>query len=323
MRFKMLCAVSLVACLGIIPMRAGAWSEATHAYIADEIGYSYGLRNMNEIYGAMAPDMFNFEFSLMSDPAMRSCVQAHTHGVVNADPSLENIDFLKVWDNAGWLLDENAAFGYVCHNDVFGADFAAHTLGYTNAGDMGWVIEKTLQLKDMLAAADAWTDLGVDLNIPSHNAAATLVSHYMIEQAGDLIIKRADPAIGARVALAALFRTDQFEDTVAVAIECGDEAYVRDVENRFRERTFEYGLAFLGSEEAIISIMVQKLTETAPTYFAAYGVTIPESGLPLIPEISEMGITAALTMIETDYMDEIAAVIYGLEAAMDAYGVFY
>ena len=37
--------------------KTNAWSPATHAHIADEIGKPFGLRNLNEIYGAMAPDV--------------------------------------------------------------------------------------------------------------------------------------------------------------------------------------------------------------------------------------------------------------------------
>jgi len=47
--------------------QAFAWGSATHAYIDDHIGRKRPLRNYNEIYGGMAPDVFNF---LFGNPAM-------------------------------------------------------------------------------------------------------------------------------------------------------------------------------------------------------------------------------------------------------------
>jgi hypothetical protein len=36
------------------------WGSATHAYIDDKIGKKLPLKNLNEIYGGMAADIFNF-----------------------------------------------------------------------------------------------------------------------------------------------------------------------------------------------------------------------------------------------------------------------
>ena len=40
------------------------WGWAVHTYIDDHLGTNRGLRNMNEIYGGMAPDVFNYMFDL-------------------------------------------------------------------------------------------------------------------------------------------------------------------------------------------------------------------------------------------------------------------
>ena len=39
---------------------AFSWGSATHAYIDDQIGKKLPLQNLNEIYGGMAADIFNF-----------------------------------------------------------------------------------------------------------------------------------------------------------------------------------------------------------------------------------------------------------------------
>ena len=40
------------------------WGFAVHAHLADRLNKPEGDRNLNEMYGAMAPDMFNFRFDL-------------------------------------------------------------------------------------------------------------------------------------------------------------------------------------------------------------------------------------------------------------------
>ena len=45
--------------------QAYGWGSATHAYIDDHLGKKGPVKNLNEIYGAMAPDVFNFLFSNM------------------------------------------------------------------------------------------------------------------------------------------------------------------------------------------------------------------------------------------------------------------
>ncbi|MCX7975309.1 MAG: hypothetical protein N3B16_12560 [Candidatus Aminicenantes bacterium] len=41
-----------------------AWEKGTHAFIADKLKKADGPYNIEEMYGAMAPDVFNYLFSL-------------------------------------------------------------------------------------------------------------------------------------------------------------------------------------------------------------------------------------------------------------------
>jgi len=60
-----------------IASTAYSWNYATHAFIAGKIGKNLPVHNFNEMYGLMAPDILNFEFSLMNDSVLRG----YTHGI--------------------------------------------------------------------------------------------------------------------------------------------------------------------------------------------------------------------------------------------------
>lgn len=73
--------------------QAYGWGSATHAYIDDHLGKQGPVKNLNEIYGAMAPDVFNFLFSNM-DMMKYLYTVTHYQGVGYAD------DYLNVWENS-------------------------------------------------------------------------------------------------------------------------------------------------------------------------------------------------------------------------------
>jgi hypothetical protein len=40
-----------------------SWGSATHAYIGNKIGAKGGLKDFDEMYGSLAPDVFNYTFA--------------------------------------------------------------------------------------------------------------------------------------------------------------------------------------------------------------------------------------------------------------------
>lgn len=318
MKKRLFCLLSVLVCTAIVPTKSSAWSEATHAYIADNIGYNYGLRNYSEIYGAMAPDIFNYDFSLATNPSLRVCIRDHTHGLPDTA-----YDFLEIWELSEGGRDRNAAYGYVSHNDAFGADFSAHWLGNTNSEEMGWVIQKSWELMDILEMFNAWDILDLDVNDSDDFKVAELICHVMVEYAGDIVIRREDPTIGIKIALASVLRTPQFPDILADAMECAQESYVRQMESEFREKTFQYGLTLLRDEDAVFNNLVSQLTGIAPAYLATTGMVLTLEQLEFILVLAYDGLDFALELVEDDYMDEIDAVIDELEDNMAVYGVAY
>jgi len=90
-----------------------AWGSATHAYIDDHLGKKGPVRNLNEIYGGMAPDVFNYLFSKLN---WLNYLYYETHYEDN----------MLVLKKADTVLEKAVAYGFVSHNGITGADATAH-----------------------------------------------------------------------------------------------------------------------------------------------------------------------------------------------------
>ena len=108
--------VLLLTSLLIAP-DASPWGSAVHAYIDDHLGANRPVRNANEMYGGMAPDVFNY---LFDHPDQLQFLYAQTHN-----------NFMRLWEVAHRRLGRSVAFGFVSHNDVWGADSTAHHTVYS------------------------------------------------------------------------------------------------------------------------------------------------------------------------------------------------
>ncbi len=105
----------------LLPTAAFAWNQATHAYIADRLNAHVGHDNLLEMWGSVAPDFFNYIF----DPAVcPGWVSDQTHGMVSDT-------FLKVWNAADSEKEAALAYGFVSHNEAWGADHIAHESSLT------------------------------------------------------------------------------------------------------------------------------------------------------------------------------------------------
>jgi hypothetical protein len=112
-----------------------AWGSATHGYIDDHLGKKGPVRNLNEIYGGMAPDAFNYLFSNLN---WLNYLYVETHYEDN----------LLVWKKADTILEKAVAFGFVSHNGMTGADATAHGSYAYDAPD-GWVIAKAVEMANI------------------------------------------------------------------------------------------------------------------------------------------------------------------------------
>jgi hypothetical protein len=156
------------------------------------------------MWGSGAPDMFNYVF----DQALcTGWISDQTHGTY-ANTSL------KVWDAAETKFEASLAYGFISHNQQWGADFVAHVSGLLNGYENdGYIIIKARQLLNApLTPADpqqtfgkAFADLGMSPD------ESLLVAHVLTEYEIDIRLgNELDPLLGRKLATATRNETGQF-----------------------------------------------------------------------------------------------------------------
>lgn len=173
------------------------WGSAVHAYVADHVGKKAPLLNVNEVYGAMAPDVFN---TMFDNPALQQTLIIGTH-----------YESTRVWEAAKFPTGKALAFGFVSHNELFGADHTAH-LALEPDYPEGYVIAKAKLLAPTVQYA-----LGQNgITITDPNVLMT-ISHTLTEFGLDVLLKNADPQIGHMITTAALLRSPEMPLLLAQA----------------------------------------------------------------------------------------------------------
>jgi hypothetical protein len=256
--------------LGISTLAFG-WGNATHVYLANRLGAKLGPVNLQEMYGALTPDVFNFMFD-----ANGQFLSNKTH----FDPKM-------VYNLARTPETKAIAFGFMTHNNVYGADLTAHgSPDNPNpiwpATKPGWVIKY-----GNLAAAKLITPLSQILmsakpqGLPEESALylasllAPQMGHDLVETAVDLLIKkRQDPLIGLRMAIAARARTPETGELLAKAYaqdlstfsgmgKDDAKALIIGAEAAYQQAMDQYGQAFMLPEGQLIPLLAQQSASIA------------------------------------------------------------
>lgn len=301
--------------MGMVATSLYPWGSATHVYIIDHIGKKYGLRNVNEIYGAVSPDLFNYLFGA----AYQRYLHDQTHGI----PGDES--FLKLWWAAKkWGFQESLAYGFVSHNDVWAADFTAHHEAQTlpdpgvlpEEYDPGWVIVQALDLNAIWGLAEYLWSIkkeGVPDSVVFHFAIE--ICHSVIETAGDIVMIEEEPLLGMKLSSSALLRDSSFPELL-VAAYADDLAFqydmsfetaaqiIRDAEKEFRKMMILYGTALMQDRETARQLLAQQMADFAPVYLEKL------FNLPSYNEIFlrlDEGLTYAIDLCEAgnSYQNEI------------------
>ena len=336
-----------------ITMTAYPWNFATHAYIAGKIGKALPVHNFNEMYGAMAPDILNFEFSLMDDYVLRG----YTHGIppdaVGYSPYPTPSDsFMSVWDAAYRSIRKSAAYGFVSHNDAWGADFVAHWRAFPTpdldppdpiAFPLSMPVDYTLQPPGYIIYLAAALDFGLEfaqaweaMGLENDFATRLMFCHNIIEYAGDLVIKRHDSLIGRKLVWASHLRTPQFAKLLEEAFPDAYDPVIDAAEPQYREYLTQYGLILLMPEETAIEMLAEQLADLAVDYLIFLGMP-PEMVEPMKPQLVEFGILTLAISIDIcenaddylgvgfpSYMDELNQVaIPWVDGQLQARGVLY
>jgi hypothetical protein len=266
-------------------------------YIGDKLGAKWGLMNADEMYGALAPDVFNYTFA-----TWYPYIYQETHYYA----------FMDMQDAADQYLQRALAFGFISHNGVWGADFTAHHSGITYGQGKGYVIQKAEVLAGIMGPV--LESQGILLG-----AGDLLeVCHNFVEPAVDILMKRVDPAIGKKIMTAALLRTRAFPDMLVevygegLAGQAGitsqeAAAAIRAAEKDFRKITALYGMALMQPEETAVQLLAEQLASVAAEYLRMLGYPIPVDA-DLTP-LAAMGIQQGMELCKDDFKAEINGTI--------------
>jgi hypothetical protein len=311
--FVSLCLIFVT--LVLFSSQAYPWGSLTHAYIADHIGKTWGLRNVNEIYGAMVPDVFNYVFGLA--PTLDSYLRGYTHGIpaANGNPAVES--FMDVWYSARWWWYEKAlAYGFISHNDVWAADSTAHGSACLYPGE-GYIISRAEILNEKLVVFLASKGIVIPDEI------AMEISHNLVEGAGDVVIRRYDAELGLKVITSSLFRSPACPNLLIRAIGEYYRDMVTNAEREFRKTMILYGAAFLPqNEEEIVLALSQQMAELGKAYLASIPIELPLSDEELLDLIVYL-MDKAIQLIEGDYMAEIEATVSKVKSQFWSRWIFY
>jgi len=307
----------LMCCLfGMMPTTAFSWSQATHAYIADRLGAPTGYDNLDEMWGSVEPDFFNYIF----DPALcPGWIADQTQGTYSDT-------FLKVWNAADTNNEHALAYGFVSHNQQWGADHTAHVSCRTCGQDDGYIIVKAKLLLNApvdpanpeQTFGDAFTGLGMNPDM------ALLVAHEATEEAIDIRLRNeVDPLLGRKLATAARNETKSFQPLLVktfaadYAAYCfgGDYATAASVLTA-AEKGHRKDMIFLG--QAISQpepVAVQLLAEQLVGVLSELGFSVPV-------ETVKAAIFSSIAIC-ADYKAEIDAAIEFVDKNLRDHGITY
>jgi hypothetical protein len=309
-RSKILCTALLISVL--LPSAAFSWGSAVHAYIDGKLAAKGTLLNLNQVYGAMAPDAFNFAFD---QPVYMGFLYEQTH-----------TNFLKVWHEAELRPAKALAVGFVSHNDVWGADYTAHHSGLTSGKGKGYIIAKAEALKGILNLIPEY----IALNIP--DPVGLEVAHNLVENSVDILMRHVDRRIGEKVIAAALLPhpnmplllVKAYGGMLADYAGISDRAaakFIASSERQFRNITILYGQALTLDDAAAVQALAEQLADFAQAFLASYGIILPP-GTDLTPLLG-FGISQGMMLCAGDFAQEVEATTVFVEQQLDLHGISY
>lgn len=307
---------------------AFSWGDATHVYISDRLKARFGRDNINEMWGSLGPDIFNFIFDEELCP---SWLSEQTHG--------GTIDsFIKVWNAAGTISEKALAYGFLSHNEVWGTDFTAHISGLKFGQGVGYINAKAMVLLD--TPTNPIDPYDPDLNPKFSEIFSSIgmepfqqlsIAHVIAEYAIDIMLKNdVDRSIGRKLKVAARARSSTFPGLLVDAyaadyaanctgIDYPTAAYIiTSAEAEYRNNMVFYGKVISQSESIAVQRIAEQIVALAPGFLGG-PLPIPEEDAV---EIIILAIYASMEVCD-DYINEINATIGFVENNLLANGIIY
>jgi hypothetical protein len=248
--------VGLVLALAVGGVRLHAYNPGAHIYIAQ---HSLGTLGPNFDYGALASDIV--WYANPASPGYALWLQAHT--------------FDDLSSLANTFLEQRFAKGWMTHNEVWGADSFAH-------GPNGYVVLKAGQLAQVFP------------DVPFLQGYDNPLGHSAIEMAIDLLLKRQDPMLGAKVISATLLRSP---DGPELLVQQGvtDAATLTAAESVFRDLLVRYGSALALPAPLDRQAMAQLASQIAKQIYQT----------DVSPQQAAVILNVAIQLCKTDYLPPI------------------
>jgi hypothetical protein len=312
----------------MMPAVAFSWGDATHVYISDKLKARFGFNHINERWGSLGPDIFNFIF----DPTLcPTWLADETHGRVEDS-------FMKVWNAASRLSEKALAYGFVTHNEVWGADYTAHISGLTFGDGVGYINAKAMILLDtpldltqpydpVLNPKFAEVFAGIGMT----SEQQLIIAHVVAEYAIDIMLKNdVDHFIGRKLRLAALYRSPKFPALLVEAyaadytancpgIDLSTATYIiTSAEAEYRRGMISYGRAISQPEPIAVQLVAEQIVALAPGFLGG-PLPIPEADAV---ELVIVAIYDSMTICD-DYMTEINATIDFVDENLITHGITY
>jgi hypothetical protein len=300
-----------VICLGLLfsSSKAFSWGFATHAYMDDHLGKKGARNNLNEIYGGVMPDLFN---TLFDYPEYLDFLPDQTH-----------LKFMKVWKASRGDVEKSLAFGFVSHNDRWGADYTAHHACQTCGQPVGYAYAKA----NVLLSEAPLSELGIPDEI------AVEIFHEIVENAVDILVKRTDPLIGDRLSSAAQLRSPGFPRLLVRAYakrfasfagitELEAAQFIQAEESDFREAIFSYGQILSQDEETAIGLISEQTANLAQGFLALYGIVLSIPPEQIVDRVA-LYMALAIEFCQGDYLEEVEATIPYVRHKLLVHGVTY
>lgn len=293
-----------MSCCGLwlllAPAEGFPWGAATHAYFARELGQ--GRLNDQEIYGALAPDLFNLDID--SPDYVFFVTQTHRH-------------LAKLKREARSQGLDGFAFGFVSHNERWGADRKAHR--NRRNGQPNYVLSKSRLLGGELRSSvqTLLEEAGVPLAFLWADRVSNELSHTLVEMAIDLMIKQnEEPGIGLELLRSAQDRPVSIQGLLvasygkplarymAISEEDAGEI-ITEAETEFQQLMIQYGESLVQEE----SEACRRLADQGAGLMRGLLESATGKEVPVTVEFIADSLTQAMHLVEKDYAMEIASTL--------------
>jgi hypothetical protein len=245
---------------------------------------------------------------------------------------------MKVWNVASTTSEKALAYGFVSHNEVWGADYTAHISGLTFGQGVGYINAKAMVLLD--TPIDPTGPYEPDLNpkfseifssIGMEPQQQLIIAHVIAEYAIDIMLKNdVDRSIGRKLKVAARAKSSNFPSLLVdayaadYAVNCTGIDYltaahiITSAEAEYRNDMASYGKAISQSEPVAVQLISEQIVALAPGFLGG-PLPIPEADAV---EIVKAAIYVSMEICD-DYITEINATIEFVENSLVTNGIFY